>query len=185
MPYPLSGNALNATVFKEVAVVPRALTGPVTRTPAAGFPRQRSVVVRKISIPAVDRMVTAGSTAQPAIRVWGGQMSSGIVTVEHFSRGVNVYVETAELEITTSTPVVYAAHGKDITVEIGPTRTDVSIAETRGTGNDVGPTRTFLELGATRTKWALGVTRKRNQFEVDYATRGGLDVGDTRVQRGR
>jgi hypothetical protein len=84
-------------------------------------------------------------------------------------------------------PSLYTAHGKDLTLDVGPTRTGLDIGYARPRPQvDVNPTRSgWTAINPTRQQWAVdNHTTTSAQADIDQ-TRLSSDIGTTRVQRNR
>jgi hypothetical protein len=183
MPYPLTGSAQSGAV--KIAPAPVVRTSPSFTRATAPYPppwqaSPRSATVH-IAFPARERQASFAMT-----RVWGGQMSSGTIIVTQST--LNIHVDSGVVEYSApQPPLLFAATGKDITVDIGPTRTSCDVAAARYRAQaDVGVTRVgSADIAPSTTKWAVDPnTRDRAQLSVGD-TRYSTLIGDTRVQRNR
>lgn len=101
---------------------------------------------------------------------------------------LNIHVTSGVVEYSApQPPLLYTSRGRDVTVDIGPTRlsTVVDYARYRA-ALSIDMTRTSsAEIAATRVGWAVGPNTSSSAQIAVGNTRTGTDIGTTRVQRNR
>jgi hypothetical protein len=101
---------------------------------------------------------------------------------------LNIHVTSGVVEYSApQPPLLYTSRGRDVTVDIGPTRPSTAIDYARlRAALSVAPTRTSsADIAETRISWAVDPnTSSSAQFGMG-GTRLSADIGSTRVQRNR